>query len=109
MGGPIRMRRPARGGFAAAMTLLLIGAAGCASTDTTSNDSAASCAKDRLHLYHQGVLTIGTDTPAYEPWVKNNSPASGQGYEAAVAYAVAGDLGFRRDEVKWTVVHFNDS
>jgi len=90
--------------------MLLIGAAGCGTTGSIGNDAAgASCAKDRLRLINSGQLTIATDKPAYAPWYKNDDPAGGQGFEAAVAYAIAEDLGFRRDEVKWTVVHFNDS
>ncbi len=104
------MGRSARACVATALILLLIGAAGCGTTGSVGNSSAAaSCAKDRLRLVSAGQLTIGTDKPAYEPWYKNDDPAGGQGFEAAVAYAVAEDLGFRRDEVKWTVVHFNDS
>jgi polar amino acid transport system substrate-binding protein len=104
------MGRRARGCVATAVALLLIGAAGCGTADSTGNDAAAaSCAKERLRLINPGQLTIGTDKPAYEPWYKNDDPADGQGFEAAVAYAIAEDLGFRRDEVKWTVVHFNDS
>jgi polar amino acid transport system substrate-binding protein len=103
------MGRRARGCVAAALTLLLIGAAGCGTADPSGNEAEASCAKERLRLFSPGQLTIGTDKPAYEPWFKNDDPAGGQGFEAAVAYAIAEDLGFRRDEVKWTVVHFNDS
>jgi polar amino acid transport system substrate-binding protein len=106
------MIRPARAGLATALSLalLLIGAAGCTRTDSSTGRSAAgSCAKDTLRLVTHGRLTIGTDSPASEPWYKNDDPADGQGYEAAVAYAVAEDLGFRRDEVKWTKVAFNDS
>ncbi len=104
------MGRSSRAGLAATLALLLIGAAGCAAMDNAADSAAAgSCAKDKLRLVTGGQLTIGTDKPAYEPWYKNDDPAGGQGFEAAVAYAVAEDLGFRRDEVKWTVVAFNDS
>ena len=65
-----------------------------------------------------GQLTIGTDNPAYPPWYaggsktskwKINDPATGKGYESAVAYAIAGKLGFTRAAVKWTYVPFNKS
>jgi polar amino acid transport system substrate-binding protein len=106
------MLRPRRASLAVALVGMLIAAAGCAATNQSSEDLATStgaCAKDKLRLVNNGVLTIGTDSPAYEPWFRNNDPADGQGYEAAVAYAVADDLGFRRDEVKWVKVPFNDS
>ena len=41
-----------------------------------------------------GVLTIGTDDPAYGPWFDSNTPSNGKGYESAVAYAVAKQLGY---------------
>ena len=52
-------------------------------------------------------LTIATGDPAYEPWVLNDDPESGEGYEAAVAYAVAEQLGFDADDVVWTRTTFD--
>jgi len=104
------MLRPRRASLAATMAALLMAAAGCASTSQADNlDASGACAKDQLRLVTHGVLTIATDSPAYEPWYRNDDPADGQGYEAAVAYAIAADLGFRRDEVKWVKQAFNDS
>lgn len=54
-----------------------------------------------------GVLTIGTDDPAYGPWFDNNTPSNGKGYEAAVAFAVAAKLGYSADKVNWVKVPFN--
>jgi polar amino acid transport system substrate-binding protein len=67
---------------------------------------------------HDGQLTIGTDNPAYPPWYaggtksskwKINDPSTGKGYESAVAYAIAGKLGYTRAKVSWTYVPFNKS
>ena len=93
---------------------VLVGAAACAPSDEspTASDSstgAASCAKADLPLLKPGTLTIGTDSPAYDPWFSNNDPTNGKGYESAVAYAVADQLGFSRDEVTWVKVPFNSS
>ena len=55
------------------------------------------------------TLTIGTDSPAYEPWFVDNDPTNGKGFESAVAYAVAEQLGFTNDQVKWVKVPFNTS
>ena len=79
--------------------------------------SADPCAKDQLQLVNDGTLTIGTDNPAYPPWFggtpqgqwKISDPASGKGFESAVAFAVAKEMGFTPDEVEWTVVPFNNS
>jgi polar amino acid transport system substrate-binding protein len=104
------MRRLGRASLAAPLAALLLGAAGCATTSQADSlDASGACAKDQLHLFSHGVLTIATDKPAYDPWYRNDDPTDGQGYESAVAYAVAADLGFRRDEVHWTKEVFNDS
>lgn len=50
---------------------------------------------------------MGTDKPAYEPWFSGDDPSNGKGYESAVTYAVAKQLGFSEAEVKWQVVPFN--
>lgn len=85
-----------------------------AASDTTGESSAPSdvCAKENLPLVggaEMGMLTIGTDSPAYEPWFVDNDPENGKGYESAVAYAVAEQLGFSADEVMWVKVPFNKS
>jgi polar amino acid transport system substrate-binding protein len=79
----------------------------------------ASCEKDQLTLVTPGQLTIGTDNPAFPPWFEGgtpkgspwefNDPSTGEGYESAVAYAVAEGLGFAPDDVVWTEVPFNQS
>jgi polar amino acid transport system substrate-binding protein len=104
------MRRPGRASLAAILAASVLGAAGCGTSSQAADlDASGACAKDQLHLFNHGVLTIATDSPAYDPWYRNDDPADGQGYESAVAYAIAADLGFRRDEVKWTKEGFNDS
>ena len=67
------------------------------------------CAKENLATINAGTLTVGTDSPAYPPYFADDDPANGQGFESAVAYAVAGGLGFAPEEVTWTVVPFNKS
>lgn len=57
----------------------------------------------------EGVLTVATGNPAYPPWVMDNDPASGKGFEAAMAYAVAGAMGFEPDQVVWVSASFDQS
>jgi polar amino acid transport system substrate-binding protein len=57
----------------------------------------------------KGTLTIATDNPGYTPWFVNNIPTNGKGYESAVAYALAGELGVKRKNVKWVVEPFDSS
>jgi polar amino acid transport system substrate-binding protein len=71
--------------------------------------AADTCATENLALENPGQLTIGTDSPAFEPWFVNNDPTNGKGFESAVAYAVAGELGFSVDQVEWVKVPFNTS
>ena len=76
--------------------------------DTTASSELA-CAKDQLATLTAGTLTVGTDKPAFPPYVIDDDPSNGKGFESAVAYAVADTLGFTKDEVTWTVVPFNSS
>ena len=123
------VRRVLRPGFALASAGLLL--VGCAQTSSSSSSSsgpaqtsaaaltasesasAAStldvCSKENLTLLTPGTLTIGTDSPAYPPYFVDDDPTNGQGFESAVAYAVANTLGFESNEVTWTVVPFNSS
>jgi len=55
----------------------------------------------------KGVLTIATDNPAYSPYFVDNKPANGKGFESAIAYAVAKQLGYSASQVKWVVAPFN--
>ncbi len=109
--------------LAAALTVVAVAAlAACApaddSTDTagtttspsasgSASDTPDACAKDTLQTATAGTLTIATDKPVYEPWFVDDKPESGQGFEGAVAKAVAGQLGFSDAEVTWTRVPFN--
>ena len=68
--------------------------------------ASAACAKESLRTHTPGKLTIATDEPAYQPWFVDNKPESGEGFEAAVAYAVAEKLGYAREDVTWTRVKF---
>jgi polar amino acid transport system substrate-binding protein len=93
--------------------------AGCggSSSGSSQGNGASSCEQGSLPLVNAGQLTVGTDNPAFPPWFggsakapwKVSNPASGQGFESAVAYAVADKLGFVESNVKWIVVPFNTS
>jgi polar amino acid transport system substrate-binding protein len=78
-------------------------------TASTTSASANACAKSTLPLHTPGVLTVATDSPAYPPYFENNKPANGKGFESAVAFAVAKQMGFTSSEVKWVVEPFDSS
>jgi polar amino acid transport system substrate-binding protein len=76
---------------------------------TVETPAGPSCEKADLETFADGVLTVGTDKPAFPPYFVDDDPANGKGFESAVAYAIARELGFEKSEVKWTVVPFNAS
>src|SRR3954468_4729980 len=76
-------------------------------TRTMATTPVGACAPANLKTHSSGVLTVATDTPAYEPWFVDNKPSNGKGFESAVAFAVAKQLGFPADKVKWVHAAFN--
>ncbi|MFE7319006.1 ABC transporter substrate-binding protein [Streptomyces sp. NPDC057555] len=105
-------RRPVRLTVCAAAVLLTT-AVGCAPQEAAPGGSQAagtrSCTPGKLATVAPGTLTVGTDKPAYAPWFHDDDPANGKGYESAVAYAVAKELGYGKDAVRWRTVPFNSA
>ena len=81
----------------------VLAVAACAPTPAVQADPSA------LPTITAGKLTIGTGNPAYEPWVVGDKPESGEGFEAAVAYAVAAELGFKKSDVVWVRTTFDEA
>lgn len=85
---------------------------------TAPSASPDACATDSLAVVTPGTLTIGTDNPAYPPYFAENAsgtatapwelgdPTTGEGFESAVGFAIAEQLGFTKDQVAWVVVPF---
>lgn len=93
-------------------------------TAVTAAPTQDACAKDNLTLTTTGKLTVGTDNPAFPPYFAiraggnaapwedlgyTGDPTTGEGFESAMAYAVAKQLGFSAEEVTWVVVPFANS
>jgi polar amino acid transport system substrate-binding protein len=105
----------------ACLMLAMFVAAACGGDDDSGGSGGGSasspqpgsladlCPKDRMDLVKSGQLTVGTDKPAFPPYFEDNDPTNGKGFESAVAYAIAKQLGFSKSEVKWTTVPFNSS
>ncbi|BBB01681.1 putative polar amino acid ABC transporter substrate-binding protein [Actinacidiphila reveromycinica] len=105
----------------AAAPLLVLALAACAPQDDGDSSAApspsdgatstatASCSPASLATHTSGTFTVGTDNPAYDPWFVDNKPSNGKGYESAVAYAVARQLGYSADQVTWQKVPFNSA
>jgi polar amino acid transport system substrate-binding protein len=102
---------------AVAILALSAGTVACGSSTPTSSStpsssaSAASCSNASIQgqLYQPGVLTVATDNPVYTPWFVKNDPSNGKGYESAVAYAIAAQLGFSKSQVHWVKEPFTSS
>jgi len=85
---------------------LAFGLTACSKSEST-DVASASCEKADLATVTDGKLTIATGEPAYYPWIIDDKPESGEGFEGAVAYAVATQLGFSNDEVVWVRTTFD--
>jgi polar amino acid transport system substrate-binding protein len=90
--------------------------AACGDDDDEAEDSGTEptvslddCTPDQLETRTQGTLTVATDSPAFPPYFIDDDPTNGEGFESAVAYAIAEQLGFAEGDVKWVVEPFNSS
>jgi polar amino acid transport system substrate-binding protein len=99
--------RIARAAAVLGLTLVVASLAACSSTPSGSATDAAS--SHGLTTVTPGKLTIATGQPAYSPWVIDNKPQTGEGFESAVAYAVAAKLGFPKSDVVWTRTTFDSA
>ena len=94
--------------FAAVVIAAALTLSGCSSSDSATSESA-SCAKADLATVTEGKLTIATGEPAYYPWIIDDAPETGNGFEGAVAYAVAKQLGFDAADVVWVRTTFDSA
>ena len=91
------------------------GSGGTTSSSTASSSESASesaspsstCSPESLQTLNPGKLVIATGDPAFPPWVLDDKPESGKGFEAAVAYAVAKQLGYAEGDVSWIRTTFD--
>jgi polar amino acid transport system substrate-binding protein len=60
-------------------------------------------------LHSPGKLTVGTGDPVYPPWMLNNDPASGEGFENGLVYALAAEMGFAPEDVVWVGQTFDQT
>lgn len=84
-----------------ALLSLVLLLAGCGSPDRDTTASTASCKPGRLTTEQPGVLTVATDKQTRPPYFKDDDPTNGEGFESAVAYAIADQLGYPAAKVRW--------
>ncbi|HSJ59589.1 MAG TPA: transporter substrate-binding domain-containing protein [Jiangellaceae bacterium] len=75
-----------------------------AATETPTGDAC-----DPLPTYEPDTLTVATGEPVFEPWMVDDDPANGQGFESALVYALAERLGFEADAVDWVRTGFDEA
>lgn len=103
------MRLSRTAAVVASALLSVTALAACAQESSSSTPQATgtdACAPENLALKTPGQMTIATSNPAYPPYVIDNDPSNGKGFESALAYAVADQLGFSADQVTWTFGSF---
>lgn len=94
----------------AALALAMSAALGLTACSSGSSDSASTTTDAADDGYvTPGRFTVGTGEPAYFPWGIDDDPSSGEGFESAVAYAVADQLGFEPDQVDWVRTTFDSA
>jgi polar amino acid transport system substrate-binding protein len=110
------MNRVAMGIAALAATSVAVAGCGSSSSGGTSGAVGASntskipgCSTSTLQTKKAGTLTFGADKPVFEPWYVNNDPTNGKGFEDAVSYAIAKELGYSPSQVAWTRITFNQA
>lgn len=94
-----------------AVVLTACGGSDSASDTTAADGSTATGGNECTagKTLGEGKLVIATGTPAFSPWVENDAPESGEGFEAAVAYAVANEMGFANENISWVRTSFDEA
>lgn len=77
--------------------------------DTTTGAGGEPCAIENLALYEGGKLTVATGEPVYPPWMMDDDPSNGEGFESAVVYALANEMGIAAEDVQWVRTTFDEA
>jgi polar amino acid transport system substrate-binding protein len=101
----------------ALLAALLLLAAACGTDDGATDDEGAGedggevagdgC--DPLPTNEEGTLTVATGEPVFEPWMVDDDPSNGQGFESAVVYALVAELGLDPADVEWVRTGFDEA
>lgn len=60
-------------------------------------------------LFAPGQLTVATSDPVFPPWMIDNDPSNGEGFESALVYAIAEKMGFAPEDVVWVRETFDQA
>ncbi len=89
--------------------------AACGGSDATEDaggesdggGDATDCSVENLPTFADGKLTIATGEPVFPPWMIDDDPSNGMGFESATAYAIAAEMGFDEADVVWVRTEFD--
>ena len=87
-------------------------AVACGTDDGAGDGGSADCELgdiSTLDLKADDTLTVATGEPVFPPWMIDDDPSNGQGFESAVVYAVAEELGFEPGQVEWVRTGFTEA
>lgn len=85
-------------------------ASSASASASASSESASSASAAVVEgTVTPGKLTVATGNPAWPPYVIDDDPASGKGFEAALTYAVAEKMGFSAEDVVWVRTGFDEA
>lgn len=87
-------------------------AVACGTDDDAGDGGSAECELgdiSTLDLKVADTLTVATGEPVFPPWMIDDDPSNGQGFESAVVYAVADELGFEPGQVEWVRTGFTEA
>lgn len=80
-----------------------------APTEEATSGGGDQCSLENLTLYKEGELTVATGEPVFPPWMMDDDPSNGEGFESAVVYALAEEMGFAAENVKWVRTAFDEA
>ena len=83
------------------------------STETTTATTEAAGECNPLPLVQEGMLTVATGETVFPPWMGAgeddfDDPSTGTGYEGALVFALAEEMGFTADQVTFVRTGFDE-
>lgn len=92
------------------IALMALGVAACADgAGTTTTGAGGECGPDHPALHESGKLTVATGEVVFPPWMLDDDPVGGEGFENSVVYAVAEEMGFAPEDVVWVRTTFDEA
>lgn len=99
--------------LAAGVLALSLVVAACGGDDDAADEPAEGTTCDPVPTVEEGVLTVATGETVFPPWMGAgeddfDDPTTGTGYEGALVFALAEELGFTDDQVTFVRTGFDE-